>query len=90
MNRTEEIIFGILSGAGAVFIALILALVLSIAIAFFQPYFIFVYLILYLFIVISTTFFYARGRFRTAYLPSTIIIFALVYFLVKLLITPIP
>jgi len=88
-DNISEIIFGIISGAGAIFIAGTLALAALIIVSSLYPYFIIVFFVIYLLILILTSIFFARGLFRKVYLISTVIMFLVIYFLIKALLTPI-
>ena len=80
----SEIVFGILSGAGAIFIAFILSMLLSLTILP-DSYFIIVFFVIYFFIFILTLIFFAKGLFRKAYLISTGLTFLVLYFTMKIL-----
>ena len=87
MNRTEEIIFGILSGAGAILIASILTFAILMIVSSGSQMGL-IFFIIYLSIFIITLVFFTKGLFRKVYLISTIVILLVVYFILKVLLIP--
>ena len=73
-EHTSDIIFGILSGAGLMFIVSAIITFVAISIPVLQAYFTILYILLYLFILISTSILYTKGWFRTIYLTSALIL----------------
>lgn len=73
-KHTSDIILGILSGSGLMFIIVGLTALITLLIPVLQPYFIIIYVIFYLFILISTSLLFTKGWFRIFYLTSALIL----------------
>lgn len=83
INHASDIIFGILSGAGLMFIISAIINIIVILLPNLKSYFPLMYSILYLFVLISTTILYTKGWFKTIYLTSASILL-LTYIYTKL------
>jgi hypothetical protein len=73
-DHTSDIIFGILSGTGLMFIISAIINVIVIILPSLKHYFLIMYASLYLFVLILTAILYTKGWFRTIYLTSALIL----------------
>lgn len=74
IDHTSDIIFGILSGTGLMFIISAIINVIVMILPSLKHYFLIMYASLYLFVLISTAVLYTKGWFRTIYLTSALIL----------------
>ena len=83
-EHTSDVIFGILSGSGLMFITSAIITIITLIAPLLQPYFIIMYAALYLFILVSTSILYAKGWFRTIYIISaSILLLAYIYSIIS-------
>ena len=73
-NHQPEIMFGILSGCGLMFIVSALLIFAIMIVPALQSYITILYIILYLVILIPTSIYYTKGWFRIIYLASALIL----------------
>ena len=73
-EHTHDIIFGILSGCGLMFLTSAIIISIMIIIPALQFYITILYIILYLTLLIPTSIYYTRGWFRIIYLTSALIL----------------
>jgi hypothetical protein len=81
-TKTEEVIFGILSGVGAILMAFLLSIIIAFIIPGLYSYSIIIFFVLYIALLLLTAILYAKGLFRKVYLISTVIIFLLLYYFI--------
>ena len=74
IDHTSDIIFGILSGTGLMFIISAIINVIVMILPSLKHYFLIMYAFLYLFVLISTAILYTKEWFRTIYLTSALIL----------------
>ena len=73
-NHTSDIIFGILSGSGLIFITGAIIALTRIVFPTLNSYSTILYIAFYLFILLSTSIYFSRGWFRIIYLISASIL----------------
>jgi len=80
IDHTSDIVFGIFSGVGLVFLTATLTKFITILLLTLQSYFVIIYICLYVFILLSTSISFAKGWFRVIYAASSLILsFSYVY-----------
>lgn len=73
-EHTFDIIFGILSGSGLMFVVNVLITLITFIVPILQQYFTILYSILYLIILIPTSIFFSKGWFRVVYLITSLVL----------------